>query len=253
MTSTLTDIETIKRRAARILNQAANAANEHEKNVFQAKAFAMMAQYGLSEAEMRMMSADQGKVVHKTIPITGPNKVEQTRLWHSICRSLHCASTGVTGYTRVSVYGVESHVQRAIILFELLKPQMLAEARQATPPEATDEGWNEPDDWYYHRGRKAAITREFRRNFLIGFAAAIEEKLFSAEKDVIDSVEAKSSGADLVLMADFEKAQKELARIHPKLKTPKYKGVGNGFYEGVDAGRRCDLGNKRIQNKKAIG
>jgi hypothetical protein len=251
------DIDKLKRRAAAILNQAANASNEHEKNVFQAKAFALMAEYGLSEAELRAMKADPGKVVVRHIRFDGKYPVAQCHLMHALAHALHCESTHKTSYAKGTVYGVESHVQRVEILFELLRPQLLKEM-SATRPDPSDYwSWTSMS-----AGEKAAEVREHRRGFGQGFANAIYGRLAIAEADVIRAAEEaaaernESSGAALMLLSDHEKAQKELDTVlgGRKLKSAKYKEAGAGYYEGRAAGTRADIaGDRTLKNKIAIG
>lgn len=252
------DIEKLKRRAAAILNQAANAANEHEKRVFQEKAFALMAEYGLSEAELRAMKSDPGKVVVRRIIFHDADyPVAQCHLMHALARSLHCESTHKTSYRFGQVYGVESHIQRVEILFALLRPQLIKEMKATRPDPNHYWSWDSMS-----RGERAAETREHRRGFGHGFANEVERRLSTAEADVIRAAEEaaaernETSGAALMLLSDFEKARKELELRTGgrKLKEAKYKEVGAGYYEGRAAGKRADIaGDRTLQTKIAIG
>ena len=251
------DIDKLKRRAAAILNQAANAANEHEKRVFQDKAFKLMADYGLSEAELRAMQADPGKVVLKRIVFSGTYNFAQCQLMHRLAESLHCQSTHKTSYSSGMIYGVESHVQRVVMLFEILAPQLIKEMSQTQPWQAKDPDWKRTT--YWTAGEKAAITREHRRGFGIGFAEEIGVRLWRKENAMVtearESADENQNKAALVLMADHEKAQKALELAHPgkKLRVAQIKTPEEGYHDGRAAGSRADMGDRTLKNKIAIG
>lgn len=254
----MSNIDKLKRRAAAILNQAANAANEHEKRVFQEKAFALMAEYGLSEAELRAMSSDPGKVVVKTFRFPSSYNRARIQLMHRIAEALHCQSTHKTSYRSGMIYGVESHVQRVAVLMELIEPQMLAEIAKTQPWQAGDPDWKTTS--YWSAAEKAAITREHRRGFGIGYAETIGIRLFNKEREVINNGlssgdETHKAGA-LMLLSDAEKAQKELDRIHngKKLRVANIRMPDEGYHEGAAAGRKADIsGDRSLKTKTAIG
>lgn len=241
--------ETLKRRCAALLNKAEGTQNEHEKDAFMRKAFKMMADYGLSEAELRAMNKDMGQVTQLKVQLSGKYRRQQIMLLARIAVALHCETTFKTHNRSATVVGVESHAQRVVMIFALLAPQMVRETEKA-----------EPDDFhvsYYSRYMsRAVITREWRRSFALGFGEAAHKRLEQAETNMANSLEAKTTGADLVLVADAERANKELHRLHPNLKKVEYKRPGAGFYEGLEAGERADYGDRNLaaeQNRQAIG
>ena len=253
----MTKLEKLKRKAAGLLHQAAGTANEHEKKVFRAKAFELMAQYGLDEADLRAMKKDPGKVVVVNIKFEGKYGVAQAHLLHALARPLHCESTHKTNYKLGTVYGVESHVERVQILFRLLREQLMDEMSKTQPLDASEPDWN-----WMTTGERAACTREHRRGFGLGFAREIELRVGIAERDVIVEAEKaaakrnEESGAALMLMSDYEKAKGALELQHKgqKIRIAKIKRPGLGYYEGRAAGRRADIaGDRTLKTKTAIG
>jgi len=254
----LTKLEKLKRKAAGLLHQAAGTSNEHEKNVFRSKAFELMAQYGLDEADLRAMKKDPGKVVVVNIKFEKRYGVAQAQLMHALARPLHCESTHKTNYRSGTVYGVESHVERVQILFSILREQLMEEMSTTKPWQAKD-----PNRWEWMTvGERAACTREHRRGFGVGFSWEVERRLGIAERDVIKEAEEaaakrnEESGAALMLMSDFEKAKGalELAHKGEKLSVSKFKMPRQGMIEGREAGRRADIaGDRTLKTKTAIG
>lgn len=240
-------------RAQQMADEAKHDGNEndrmhfqHEADTFRQAAMEKMAKYGLDEASLRASKRDMGRIVQRRQPITGKYKTSQVKLWHALCRALHCQSTHKTSYKSVTLYGMEGHAQRVVILFTLLLPQMLRDIDKADYP-------FEPDELCYMPGaERAGLTRSYRTSFGAGWTHAIEDLLSVEEQKVATSDEAKATGADLVLLSDAEKARKELERIHPKLKAAKFTRPSAGYHNGRAAGQRADLATNRLQTKKGI-
>lgn len=232
--------EKLKQRVQKLLNQAKDREGTPEGDSFYEKAFALMAQYGFEQRDLRQ--ADEGDTVERrTYTFKGAYTEMQAHLLHAIARGLHC-----TGFTyrvprstrvhSVTVFGLRRHLDRMDMLYSLLQPVMLAGART-----------KRATSW-------AQSTVVVRRSYMAGFAASISARLEAAE--------ARAAEADgeygLMLLDDYDKA---LAAQSQYLEDEDLYLTGhqsnrsldaNAFLQGHDAGDRSDLGQTRVHARPAL-
>lgn len=237
---TMQNIDKIKGKVQKLLNQAADREGTPEGDSFYAKAFRLMATYGFDERDLT--SPDEGdEVIHKIFVISGPYSDMQARLLLAISGALHCVGfmRSVPNSTRaenVTVFGLKRHIERVGMLYSLLVPVMFAGAKRLTSQEV----------------RGSVVVR--RRSFMTGFATKTGERLAEAE----DTVAAKDGGYGLVLMDDHlaaEAARDSYAEEHGLVfgsgrRTRTYDA--NAYYRGMDAGALTDLGQTRVQSRPAL-
>ncbi|QPK83545.1 DUF2786 domain-containing protein [Corynebacterium qintianiae] len=231
----------IKGKVQKLLNQAADRQGTAEGEIYYRKAFELMASHGFDERDLA--APDEGDdVVHKVFEFAGAYTEMQSTLLLAMSSSLHCTGFAqrVHRSTRISsatVFGLRRHLDRVEMLFTLLNPVMIAQARGVSA-----EAWED------------VSTVVKRRSFMSGFARQIGARLSEAEHRVADDRDEYA----LVLVDDVEKAQQaqeEYAAMRGLLfshyhSQRSFDGVAYG--QGVEAGSRSDLGQTRVWARRAL-
>lgn len=227
----------------KLLNQAADREGTPEGDVFRDKAFALIARYGLDPDKIGD-PADAGarmKVVE--LELAGAYQRQQTNLLHVLGLALHCEVVYCDGAggraARGTVIGAARHVERVQLLYSVLCPHMLAGASRL-------------------RAGSSAVTARWRRSFMVGFSAAVGERLEAQERTAADRATARGgaeSNMGLVLISDAQRAREETNRRFPFLRRTRSTAQldGHAFEHGAAAGRVTDLGQDRMGSRRALG
>lgn len=229
----------IKQRVQKLLNQARDQEGTPEGDVFYARAFELMAQYGYEQKDLE--DDDGGAVSHRTYEFVGAYTDMQANLLLTIAYALHCSgfSQRVYNSTRIKdavIFGCARHLERVDMLYSLLLPVMLADAQNVR---ATS--WGE-----------SAVVR--RRSFMTGFAASIRARLQEAEK----TVEEADGEYGLVLIDDFQKATAARDTFAAEQGfalgsfSSKRSFDADAFTQGHEAGQRSDIGQTRVRARPAL-
>ena len=235
------DIEKVKEKVQKLLNLAADRSGTPEGDSFYEKAFALMAAYGFDERDLTQ--PDEGdQTAHKHYEFSGAYSDMQSRLLLSIAQALHCTGfyQGVPQSTRVKsadIFGSRRHMERVDLLYSMLLPVMIAEARRV-----------ESDGW------ASAVVR--RRSFMRGFAATVAERLENAERTVTpaDSPYALALVDDAVEAERARDAYAATQGLYVKVGGNRRCGTldADAYYRGQDAGGMTDLGQTRVQSRRAL-
>lgn len=235
----MNSIDKIKQRVHKLLNQAADRSGTPEGDVFYSKAFELMASYGFDERDLN--HADQGDdIAVEEVELSGSYTDMQALLLSGMAGALHCEalSVGVRNSTkvrRVMVFGLRRHVDRLILLFSMLMPQMVAKALdQPAQP-----------------GYSTVVSR---RSFMSGFASQVAARLSEAE----ETVAAASTGYELALIDDASRAAAardnylEVNNLYATSKHSQRSMNATAYYSGMDAGNSSDLGQTRLRQQPAL-
>lgn len=226
------NLEDVQNKIAALLAKAAGTDNEHEAQIYEAKAMDLMAKYGVEEAAARAAAvarhervSDREAISYVVRSYTGKYHDAQQMLLVHIAAALHCETVGFVGQANhtLIVYGVPQQIERFKVLRGLLIPQMLQGAAKARPLIEKTPGQ----------------MRIFRRSWMRGFSVQIHQRLTGTEKKMLQN----APGAALVLASDHDKA-KALAKLeNPKMKytTSRARVSKDGFEQGREAGRRAEL------------
>ncbi|AQQ14396.1 hypothetical protein CGLAU_02055 [Corynebacterium glaucum] len=234
------DIDKIKEKVQKLLNQASDRQGTPEGDSFYAKAFDLMATYGFDQRDLAAPD-DGDEVIHKTYRFAGAYTDMQSRLLFAIARALHCTGffQGVRNSTRVeeaTVFGLRRHMERVDMLYSLLAPVMITGARRLRA-----------DSW-------ADSTVVIRRSFMTGFAATIEHRLSQAEETIAQG----DQGYALALIDDSLAA--DLARdafvheagLYLNSRQQHRSLDADAYFRGRDAGDMTDLGQTRVNARPAL-
>ncbi|WNM69907.1 hypothetical protein SEA_GUYFAGIERI_4 [Rhodococcus phage GuyFagieri] len=265
MTSTETttaDLSRIEERVKAIMNQAEGpGVTEAEAEAFRDKAYALLAKYGLDEAKLRAADpeAAANKIVSVYVPMAGGYRREHQRLLGLIAGNMSCKVLDYTDNSGSFVYGVQAHIDRALMLYRVVLPQLERATAAATPPDPSESfaaffssvlNDTAPASASAPQ-RKSAATRQYRRSFAAGFAARIGIRVKEMEERA-RRAETEESGSDstaLVLITDAERAQAQIdTDFAGKLNRRKRKGNYDptGARAGAAAGDRADLGGNHL-------
>lgn len=218
-------------RVRKLLAQADSVAGTPEADVFNAKAFALIAQHGIDEAAARAAGDDgPADIIKRNIHITGQYRTQQRLLLYGLVNALHCAGAG-HNYVE-QLFGTDQALDRIEVLFSTLRLQMFSGAKTA-------------------RGYDASSTKVARRRWMEGFAQAVYSRLARAEHQAT----AASPGAAVVLVDDRDRADRQM-RAELRVRAPRRRYVRADHaaaQAGTAAGSRADIGHDRLTTRLAIG
>jgi len=166
----------------------------------------------------------------------------QAQLGTGLANALHCkpiSSVEPAGNTKclaLYLFGKRRHVERVKLLWTLLNPQMLAQAKEV-------------------KGQLGVSTTVARRSFMDGFAVRIHQRLAEAEKQAADDEVAESYA--LALVDDKQQAEDAYQRwledqryctVNRKRKRTTHR---ESYNSGVNAANRADLNQTRVGGARA--
>lgn len=228
------NIDKIKVRIEKLLAQAHDQEGTPEGDVFQAKAFELLARYGLSESDVASDDTDMSEVVYKTVTITGSYQKQQATLLWAIGTSLHCQVVLAPDNAVVHIFGANRHMERVMLLWSLLNPMMAAGAKRHRA---------RPGEWLN--------TKQVRLSWMTGFTLGIKDRLTSAESMVAEET---GTGTEIMLRDDAARAREERDEMFPRLRSAR--GTTVRSREHVEAGREAangaDLGQTRMASRAAL-
>jgi len=237
----MTNIDKVKERVQKLLNQAADRAGTAEGEIFYQKAFELMATYGFEERDLRNPT-DGDEVIMRTFALGGSYTDMQASLLLNLCNALHCM--GYMESTRrsrkistVTAFGLRRHIERVDMLFGVLNPQMAAGAQQISGSRAL-----------------GVATVVARRSFMGGFISVITERLQAAE----GTVAAGKGEYALALMDDRDKANDAMSAFAAQQgieftnRASKASVDAGSYFRGVSAGETSDLGQTRVRARPAL-
>lgn len=247
----MSNIDKLKDKIAKLLRQAEDVAGTPEEAVFQAKAFELMAKYGIEQAQVDAAKrgldvSDLRDAIKWTAVIEGQYAQAQLMLLHNLALALHSK----TVYTKTRegdfvmfVYGVPAHIERIQMLWEILQPQMMRLVKTVRPDYdlgTMKRRYNyETHEFEHYRSSGAGKLKSYRRSWIAGFGSAVGERLRQQEAKAL---EADSSGALVLFRGDAEKAAVALREEHPRTRNARSSRVDyNGYAHGQRDGRTASF------------
>jgi hypothetical protein len=224
----------------KLFAKAESVAGTPEADIFNAKAYDLIAKYGVDETAARERAGEgPAPIVTVDITLTGPYITQQRGLLQSIAKSLHCAPLWMsrkTGPDRDIIVGTSNHTDRVQVLFSMLMPQMLAGAAKVRP----------------HAGSTVGV-KPYRRSWMLGFLNEVDTRLGAAEKSAAD----EQPGTGLVLLSDAKRADQQLrAELTPGSRivsrATRHGYDGHAANKGREAGANVNLGGTGIGGARAL-
>lgn len=248
-----------------LLAKAERTDNDHEAEAFRAKAYDLIAKYGVDEAELAMSDPDLNIVGDAKIEMHAPFAQEKVSLFMAIAvpmgiRAVQRKEWRDGKFYRASqkdrqviflhVFGTKGDLERAQMLYTSLLLQQSSELARQELPLYVASGT---------MGEKAA----YRRSWLIGYAGQIQVRLFEAERKaqaekptMTNAATGETKSTALVLASKGELVDSAVSREYPRLSYSKARKIsGGGLGAGAAAGRRANLGGTGVSGagRKAVG
>ena len=223
-------------RVRKLFAKAQSTTSPHEAEALLARAYALLAKYGIDEAVAKSgAGTNSSEIGTWTFEATGKYPLDQILLVNQVAQVLHCSPIKV-GRTTLVVYGARRHLDRVEMLAGMLVGYMLATAGAAVNP---------------NPGAVSTVT--YRKSVMIGFTVTVGERLAAAEKSAVDDT-GDTTGTEVVLASDARRAAQAMAGDHPfATNAGSTRRSAAGFDAGVEAGSRVDLGGTRVGGRAAIG
>lgn len=246
----MSNFDKLKDKVAKLLRQAEDVAGTPEEAVFQAKAFELMAKYGIDQAQVD--AAKQGldvselrDAVQWIVPIRGKYASAQMMLLHNLALALHSktvySKSRADGSYSMFVYGVPAHLERIKVLWHILQPQMMRLVDTVRPDyeyAGVKSRYNYETHTYERvRTSGSGHLKSYRRSWIAGFGSAVGARLREQETKAL---EADTSGALVLFGTDEDRAAVALRREHPRLGRGTSTRInGAGYAHGQRDGRNA--------------
>ena len=216
-----------------LLNQARDQQGTPEGDVFERKAFELLAKYGLTEFDLEQDTDELHTMLKKEFEVVGKYPREKQRLLASIGHSLGCFVIRVTGSKKTMLAGTNRNVDRTLMLYTMLVAQAESDASKLT-------------------AQAGFTTQQVRVSFWIGFANRIRERLAEVEHSVRE--EATSQGV-LVPVNEYREAERFFSSQHlGQVQSSRSRSQlhAGGYQSGSESANRADLGRSRVQGRREL-
>lgn len=220
------------------------AATPAEAQAFSAKAFELMAQYGI---EMAMIEAhgdaDKAKKLRpqvRNVEVTSPRARDGVSLMAAIAVSLRCRVVlrrWDTATKNLTLIGFASDLDRVDTLYRSLSVQMHTGLASVDVPYGQS-------------------VRAFRNSWALGFISVVGRRLNEAEQQAARDADVSkgSTGSTALVLADRSaQVDQTLKEEFPNLRPAQTRrSSGHGYTAGWEAGLRADLGHDRPGRRHSL-
>lgn len=247
----MSNFDKLRDRVAKLLRQAEDVAGTPEEGVFQAKAFELMAKYGIDQASVQaarqgLDTSDLRDAIQWIVKIDGKYAQAQMLLLHNLAQALHSKTVynkNRQGEFVMYVYGVPTHIERIQMLWSILQPQMMRLVKTVRPDydySSRKAVYNYQTHTYeYKRTNGSGHLKSYRRSWIAGFGSAVGDRLREQENKAL---EADTGGALVLFQGDTERAEVALRREHPRLRQSRGTRInGAGYSHGQRDGRNASF------------
>lgn len=249
----MNNFDKLKDKVAKLLRQAEDVAGTPEEAVFQAKAFELMAKYGIDQASVEatkqgLDTSDLRDAIQWIVKIEGKYAQAQMLLLHNLAQALHSKTVYSQGrygdkVLRMYVYGVPTHIERIQALWSILQPQMMRLVETVRPsydPTRLKRRYNyATHEFETYRSSGAGEVKSYRRSWIAGFGQAVGDRLREQENKAVESA---GGGALVLFRGDSERAAVALRKAHPRLGRATRSRINpSGYAHGQRDGRNASF------------
>jgi hypothetical protein len=229
-------------RVRKLLSKAEDeACPPAEAEALTAKAAELMARYGIDRALLGALHPETDRPADRVFTLGNPWGDVKRHLLAGLATALRCQCVQTrheTG-TRLHVFGYNSDLQRADILFTSLLVQM-ARALAAQPVPAY-----------------GGAARAWRRSWMLGYCSAVVARVRAAEEaaaaaggaEAGDSAGGRS--AALVLADRSLVVRRQVTAAYPRLRKTRVTYSGSGYGDGYREGQKADIGGAKLRSRSA--
>lgn len=217
-----------------------------EAEALTGKATELMARYGIDQARLNAARPGADMLANRKIDIENPWAMVRIHLLNGVFTAMRCKVIQLSspnGGARVHVFGFQSDMDRAELLYTSLLVQMhRALAAQTVPAFAS----RSPKAW--------------RRSWMLGFASEVSRRIEAAEQRAATQAasedRATAGPGTAVMLRDRSLAvQTAFRQEYPRTRTAAVRCGVSGYGQGREAGQRADIGGARVGGRAvaAIG
>jgi hypothetical protein len=233
--------EKLLERVRALLAKAEATEYPAEAEALTAKAAEMMAAYGIDRALLGALRPESDKPTDKKLDIDNPWGDVKKYLLAGLAMAMRCQVVQTQRKTgaRLHVFGYESDIERAEMLWTSLQVQMARALAQEYVPDGGGRAW--------------------RRSWMLGYCTAVISRVKAAEATAVkksDETETASGKSTALVLADRSLViRSSVKREYPNLRKARTTYSGNGYGDGHAAGQRADIGGSRLGggSGRAIG
>ena len=229
-------------RVRKLLAKAeADGVTQHEAEALTAKAAELMARYGIDRALLGALHPETDAPADQVFDLDNPWAAVKAHLLAGLASALRCQCILLSRPdpgSRVHVFGYQSDLERADILFTSLLVQM-ARALAAQPVPAFGGG-----------------AKAWRRSWMLGYASAVVGRVRAAEEAAV--ADASASGARqsgpstaLVLADRAMTVRRHAEKAYPRTRKTRVTYSGNGYQAGYREGQKADIGGAKVRSRSA--
>lgn len=227
---------TLLERVRKLLIKAeANGVSPAEAEALTEKAAALMAKYGIDRALLAAARPDTDRPDDRLIDVPNPWADVRAHLLAGVVTAMRCRCVllPATGGKRVHVFGYQSDLERAEMLYTSLLVQMAHGLAAAAVPPA------------------ARSVRAWRRSWLLGYTSAVISRVRAAEERAASDADSARHGEGtstaLVLADRSLVVRRHCEEAYPVTRKLRITYSGNGYRSGYAEGERADIGGKRLR------
>jgi hypothetical protein len=214
-----------------------------EAEALTAKAAELMARYGIDRALLGALRPETDRPADRVFTLGNPWGDVKRHLLAGLATALRCQCVLIRGEsgTRLHVFGYNSDLERADILFTSLLVQM-ARALAAQPVPGA-----------------GGAARAWRRSWMLGYCSAVVSRVRAAEEAAAAGTApaAEAGGAAggqpaaLVLADRSLVVRQQVTAAYPRLRATRVTYSGSGYGAGYREGQRADIGSRKLGSRPA--
>lgn len=241
-------LESMLHRVRALLAKAEATDFPEEREMLNHKASELIARYGIDAALLAADDPTTDKITDRWITIQAPYARDKLMLLNAVAEPLRVkliAANGPHGTWRGHLFGYGADIERAEILYTSLLVQAASGLQRARP------------QW-------PGSIKAFRRTWLVGFAAAVEQRL-TASENAAETAATETATVDgprsvaLVLADRSALVTRAASAAHPDTRKSGTRRLqGTGLASGHSAGMRANLGTDQSDltkhaNRRQLG
>ena len=213
----------------------------HEAEALTAKAAELMARYGIDRALLGALHPETDSPADRVFDLDNPWAAVKAHLLAGLASALRCQCILLSRRdpgSRVHVFGYQSDLERADILFTSLLVQM-ARALAMEPVPAAGGG-----------------AKAWRRSWMLGYASAVVARVRAAEEAAVanaaDGDTAPHGTSAAVVLADRAvTVRRHAEQAYPRTRRTRVTYSGNGYQAGYREGQKADIGGAKVRSRSA--
>jgi hypothetical protein len=211
-----------------------------EAEALTAKAAELMARYGIDRALLGALRPETDRPGDRVFTLENPWGAVKSHLLAGLATALRCQCvlTRAEAGTRLHVFGYNSDLERAEILFTSVLVQMArALAKQPVPGSGN-------------------AAKAWRRSWMLGYCTAVVGRVRAAEEDAVTAASAAGETAagtsTALVLADRSLVVRRLATAaYPRTRRTRVTYSGSGYGDGYREGQKADLGEGKLRSRSA--